>query len=114
MTFTIGGHMTRDDVVALLARRMEAADRRDWASLRKLYADYARTESPLSGSVHGPDAIVTALEAFYVAFPDAVIATQPPIVDGNRAVVPGEVTGTNAGDFMGLPPSGRTMPSIAC
>jgi steroid delta-isomerase-like uncharacterized protein len=101
--------MTRDDVVAVLARRQEALDRRDWEAFRAVYAEDARLESPLAGTVLGPDAIVSATDAFFVAFPEAVIAAQPPIVDGDRAVVVAEVAGTHVGAIMGLPPSGRAF-----
>ena len=101
--------MTRDDVVAVLARRQEAVDRRDWAAFRAVYAEDATLESPLAGTVQGPDAIVSATDAFFVAFPEAVITAQPPIVDGDRAVVVAEVTGTHVGSIMGLPPSGRAF-----
>jgi steroid delta-isomerase-like uncharacterized protein len=101
--------MTRDDVVAVLERQQGAMDRRDWATFRTLYAEDARVESPLGGSMQGPDAIVNGTDAFFSAFPDAVILRQPVIVDGNRAVVMAEVTGTQLGAIMGLPPSGRAF-----
>ena len=72
-------------------------------------AEDAKLESPLAGTVQGPDAIVSATDAFFVAFPEAVITAQPPIVDGDRAVVVAEVTGTHVGSIMGLPPSGRAF-----
>ena len=101
--------MTRDDVVAVLEKRQAALDRRDWAAFRALYAEDARAESPLGGSVQGPDGIVTATDAFFVGFPEAVITPQPPIVDGDRAAVVAEVVGTHVGAIMGLPPSGRAF-----
>jgi steroid delta-isomerase-like uncharacterized protein len=105
--------MTRDDVVAVLAQRQEAVARRQWAAFRKLYADDARLESPLAGSVEGPDAIANATDLFFVAFPDAIIVSEPPIVDGDRAVVIAEVTGSHVGAIMGLPPSGRAFRLMA-
>jgi steroid delta-isomerase-like uncharacterized protein len=105
--------MTRNDVVAVLARRQEAVDQRDWAAFRAIYAADARLESPLAGTVQGPEAIATATDAFFVAFPEAIITAQPPIVDGDRAVVVAEVTGTHVGSIMGLPPSGRAFRLLA-
>jgi steroid delta-isomerase-like uncharacterized protein len=101
--------MTRKDVVAVLERQQGAMDRRDWATFRTFYAEDARVESPLGGSMQGPDAIVDGTNAFFSAFPDAVVLRQPLIVDGNRAVVVSEVTGTQLGAMMGLPPSGRAF-----
>jgi steroid delta-isomerase-like uncharacterized protein len=101
--------MTRDDVVAVLARRYDAIVRRDMDALRKLYAADARLHSPLAGDVVGPDAIVTATESFFLAFPDAGLVEEPAVVDGNRAVIVGDVAGTQLGAIMGLPPSGRAF-----
>ena len=101
--------MTRDDVVALLARREDAINRRDWATYRALHADDARLQSPLVGPGLGPDAFVHSMETFFTSFPDAVVVVQPPIVDGNRAMQVADVKGTHLGAFMGLPPSGRAF-----
>ena len=101
--------MTRDDVLAVLERRSDTLARRDWTAFRNVYADDARLHSPLAGSVQGRDAVVTATEAFLSAFPDAVVAEEPTLVDGDRAVILAEVTGTHVGAIMGLPPSGRAF-----
>ena len=101
--------MTRDDVLAVLERRNDALARRDWATFREVYADDARAHSPLTGSSQGPDAIVQAIQVFFVAFPDIVVVDEPAIVDGDRAVIIGEVSGTHHGGILGLPPSGRAF-----
>jgi predicted ester cyclase len=101
--------MTRGDVLGVLARKDDAVARRDWAAYREVYADSARVHSPLSGWVQGPDAIVQAIEGFFVAFPDAMVVNEPAIIDSDHAVVIGEVSGTHHGGFMGLPPSGRAF-----
>jgi steroid delta-isomerase-like uncharacterized protein len=101
--------MTREDVLALLALRQDALTRRDWTAFEALYADAARLESPLAGTVQGADAIVRATQGFIAAFPDAVVTDETPIIDGERAVTIGEVAGTHVGSIMGLPPSGRTF-----
>jgi|SoiMethySBSTD1v2_1073268.scaffolds.fasta_scaffold716252_2 steroid delta-isomerase-like uncharacterized protein len=101
--------MTRDDVLAVLARRSDTLARRDWAAFRKVYAEDARLHSPLAGSVQGRDAVVTATESFLTAFPDAVVTEEPALVDDGRAVILGDVTGTHIGGIMGLPPTGRAF-----
>ena len=101
--------MTRDDVLAVIAQRNEALARRDGGAMGALYAPGARLESPLAGSVAGREAVAGASEGFFAAFPDATITAEPPIVDGDRAMVVAEVTGSHSGTFMGLPPSGRAF-----
>jgi predicted ester cyclase len=101
--------MTRDDVLALLARRQDALAKRDMAAFGELYAESAELESPLAGSVRGREAIVRASWAFLTAFPDAVIVEDPPIVEQERAAVIAQVSGTDVGGIMGLSPSGRAF-----
>ena len=66
--------MTRDDVLAVLARRSDTLARRDWAAFRKVYAEDARLHSPLAGSVQGRDAVVTVLFADVVHSMDIAAA----------------------------------------
>ena len=101
--------MTREDVLAVLDRRRVAIERRDMTALGELYVRAARLDSPLAGSVQGPDAIVRSVGDFFAAFPDAVIVEDPAIVDGDRAAIVAEVTGTHVGAFMGLAPTGRAF-----
>jgi predicted ester cyclase len=46
---------------------------------------------------------------FYGAFPDLRHDVEEILVDGERAAVRFRLTGTNTGEFMGNPPSGRSM-----
>ncbi len=101
--------MTRGDALGLIAQRQEALARRDAEAMGPLYAPAAILESPLAGSVTGREAVIRATGGFFAAFPDATLTAEPPIVDGDRAVVVAEVTGSHSGTFMGLPPSGRAF-----
>ncbi len=103
--------MTRDEVLAVLARRQDAMalGHRDTTALGELYADDAGVESPLAGKVTGRDAIVRATEAFFSAFPGAVVTEEAPIIDGDRAAIVAEVTGTHVGELLGLAPTGRAF-----
>src|SRR5262245_6671702 len=99
--------MTRDDVLAVIARRREALDRRDMAAFGALYAESAAVESPLAGSATGRSAVVASVEAFFTAFPDAKIVEDAPIVEGGEVAIFAEVSGTDVGGILGHPPSGR-------
>jgi predicted ester cyclase len=48
-----------------------------------------------------------AFDAFLAAFPDATFAFEPPCIDGERAAVAVSISGTHAGGFAGLPPTGK-------
>ena len=101
--------MTREEVSALLARRRDAMARHDWTAFGELYAESATVESPLAGSVTGREAIMRASEAFFTAFPDAVITDDTPAIDGGRATIVSEVEGTHSGEILGLAPTGRAF-----
>jgi steroid delta-isomerase-like uncharacterized protein len=102
-------HMTREEVSALLVRRHDALLKHDWIAFGDLYSETARLDSPLAGSVSGRDAVIRASEAFFTAFPDAVITEDTPAIDGDRASIVAEVVGTHVGEILGLPPTGRAF-----
>ena len=99
--------MTRDDIMALLARRHDAIVRRDAAGLMANYAEDAVVESPVAGIVKGREANEQVYRAFWTAFPDRVDHIEEPIVDGDRAAQFVTITGTDLGGFMGLAPTGK-------
>ena len=101
--------MTRDEVVALLARREAGIAALDVAMLQSIYADAAALESPLAGSVVGRDAIGRVFDGFFQAFPDLTIIAEPPLIDGDRVAELSTISGTQNGDFMGLAPTGKAM-----
>jgi predicted ester cyclase len=101
--------MTRDDVLAVVARRRDAMDRRDMEALGEVYAETAELESPLAGSTRGRDAVVASVGAFFSAFANATLVYDEPIIEGDRVAIFAEVSGTDVGGIMGLPPSGRSF-----
>lgn len=99
--------MTRQDITALLARRADAWRRRDAAALA---ADHARdgiVVSPTGGVLEGREQIERIYRLWFTAFPDLVFDVTDTVVDGNTVVLLATITGTHAGDFLGLPASGR-------
>lgn len=98
--------MTRDEIVAMFARRQEAFDDLDAAALAADYADDVVIESPMSGT-HGKADAERNLRAFFDAFMDLKAVWEPPVIDGQHVAVIGMCEGTNMGGFMGVPPSSR-------
>ena len=101
--------MTRDDIMALLARRHDAIIRRDAAALMADYAEDAVVESPLAGVVKGREANEQVYRAWWSAFPDRVDHVEEAIVDGDRAAQFATLTQTDLGGFMGLAPTGKPV-----
>jgi steroid delta-isomerase-like uncharacterized protein len=99
--------MTRDDIMALFARRQDAMQRRDAEALMADYAEDAVVESPWAGTVNRRDANEQVWRAWWSAFPDQIIHEEDLIVDGDRAALVATAEGTDLGGFMGLPPTGK-------
>ena len=100
--------MTRDEIVALYARRQSAIDRRDAQALAALHAEDSVVESLMAGTVTGRGPIADVYEAWFKAFPDVVITREDDlIIEGDRVVLVTHLAGRDIGGFMGLPPTGR-------
>ena len=107
--------MTRDEILALLARRTEAWRRLDLAALVGDYADNAVVESPLAGgTTEGREQIKHVFETYFSAFPNLEMQQSDVLVDNQRAVVVATFVGTDSGGFMGMPATGRrvTIPVV--
>ena len=63
--------MTRDEIVDLFDRRLNAFNDHDVESIAEAYAEDAVVESPLGGTHQGRAAIAAVLGSFLSAFSDA-------------------------------------------
>jgi predicted ester cyclase len=61
----------------------------------------------MAGTVIGPAAIVQVWADLFNSFPDLVIASGQPLIDGDRVAELAVLSGTDTGGFMGLPPTGK-------
>lgn len=57
----------------------------------------------------GPEAFLQILKDFLAGFPDLHVTLHDVIEDGNTAAARGTWTGTHQGEFMGIPPTGRSV-----
>lgn len=97
------------DIQALLGQRTEAWKRRDPAALAAGYAEDAVVTSPMFPRAEGRAAIELSFASLFRVFPDWEMAFEEACVTGNRAMQPARVRGTQKGDFMGIPGSGRRV-----
>ncbi|HLG55671.1 MAG TPA: ester cyclase [Vicinamibacterales bacterium] len=102
--------MTREEITALFTQRQEAWTRRDIDALVDGHSEDSVLESPLAGGhATGREAILQVYQAFFHAFPDIVLTTDDLLIDGDRVVLIGRLTGTDLGGFMGMAPTGRSF-----
>ena len=101
--------MTRSEIVDLIERRAAAFNRRDVAALTAFHAIDGVVESVMAGTVEGRGAIGDLYRTWFTAFPDATIDPGDVVVEGDRAVQVGTITGTDTGGFMGVPATRKSF-----
>jgi steroid delta-isomerase-like uncharacterized protein len=89
------------------ARRDEAWQRHDSATLAADHTEDGEVDSPFFGKITGHSAIQMTYTEWFFSFPDAEYFTEHLLIDGNKAVQLIKMSGTQKGDFCGLPPTGK-------
>jgi steroid delta-isomerase-like uncharacterized protein len=100
--------MTREQMELIFERRRLAFEHRDVATLIKDYADDCVVESPAAGKHTGKKAIEEAMRAVFEAL-DARIHQQSVLIDGDSVAVISNMEGKDVGEFLGLPPTGKSF-----
>jgi steroid delta-isomerase-like uncharacterized protein len=65
--------------------------------------------TPLPIEATGPAALKEVFARLHGAFPDLSVQVEDLIAEGDKVVARNTVTGTHRGEFMGLPPTGRSV-----
>jgi steroid delta-isomerase-like uncharacterized protein len=69
----------------------------------------ALIRTPLPIAVAGARAMKEVFARLHRAYPDLHIAVEDLIAEGDKVVVRDSVTGTHSGEYMGIPPTGRSV-----
>lgn len=102
--------MTRSEIVAFFARRLETWNRLDAAALARDHTEDGVVESPFAGGTAvGREAIEKLYAAFFRAFSDLRTEQDDLLIDGNRVALSVRATGTDRGGLFGLAPTGRSI-----
>lgn len=101
--------MTRDETLALIARRTAAWQARDPAALAATHAPAGVVVSPIGGVLEGRDEIERVYRLWFNAFSDLVWQPAELLIDGDRIVQIARLTGTHTGDFFGMTATGRQV-----
>ncbi len=100
--------MTREAIAALFERRQEAYARQDAAVLAGDYTQDCVIESPSGGIHHGPAAAAQVLQAVFDGL-DVKLHQESLLIDGDSAAQVITLEGTDSGQFLGLPPTGKSF-----
>jgi steroid delta-isomerase-like uncharacterized protein len=104
--------MTRDAISAIFERRRAAWAAQDAAALARDYADDCVIESPSGGVHQGPAAAERVFREVFDAL-DAHVHEEELIIDGDSVAQVIEFSGTDGGQFLGLPPTGKSF-RVSC
>ena len=105
--------MTREEIATVFARRETAWRKRDAAALASDHAPNGVVVSPTGGVLEGRADIERIYRVWFTAFPDLVFSTEDLLIDDDRAALLGRVTGSHAGEFFGMAPTGRRI-EVSC
>jgi steroid delta-isomerase-like uncharacterized protein len=94
---------------ALIRRYREAHNSNDLAALDDLVAADLITHSQLPNVPPGREGGKMVHQGSLAAFPDGTTTTEDLIAEGDRVVERFTFAGTQQGDFMGIPPSGKRV-----
>jgi steroid delta-isomerase-like uncharacterized protein len=104
--------MTREEMTALFTRREAAWRAHDAVALAADHAPDAVVISPTGGVLEGRDEIQRIYQIWFTAFPDLRPDEYDFLIDGDRVALIMTVSGSHAGDFFGLPASGRRVQAV--
>jgi steroid delta-isomerase-like uncharacterized protein len=98
---------------ATLRRLQGALSSGDWALIAKtideVVAPDALIRTPLPIAATGAGRLKEVFGRLHRAFPDLQITAEDLIAEGDKVVARNTVTGTHQGEYMGLPPTGRSV-----
>jgi steroid delta-isomerase-like uncharacterized protein len=103
--------MSTEQNKALIRRLMEEVfNQGDTSLVDELFApDFVEHEELPPGIPHGIEAVKTLPTVFRNAFPDFQITIDDVIAEGEKVVARSTWSGTHRGEFMGIPPSGKSV-----
>jgi len=105
--------MTREEIAALFTRREAAWRARDAAALAADHALLGSVVSPTGGVLEGRPDIERIYRVWFTAFPDLIFSTEDLLIDGDRAALLARISGRHAGEFFGMPSTGRLI-ELSC
>jgi predicted ester cyclase len=78
-------------------------------TIDELFAADYRGWSPTDGEIHGPEGFRAIVERYRSAFPNAEMKPDTIISDGEWVATKWTAHGTNTGELMGMPPTGKDV-----
>ena len=106
--------MTRDEILALCQRQVDAWNAHDASAVAEFFAEDATLHDAGGETVSGRGAIETRAKMYMDAFPDLRLDAGPIDVDGNRFHLEWKALGTNSGSLAGMPATNKSVVVEGC
>jgi steroid delta-isomerase-like uncharacterized protein len=93
------------------ARRLveELFNSKNYEVIDELFAPDFVEHEEIPGIDSGREGVRQASQMFHAAFPDLQVIIQDILADGDKVVAREQWTGTNQGEFMGMPATGKQV-----
>lgn len=101
--------MSQQENIKIQQQFGEAVNSGNLSALRDIVAPDAVDHDPAPNQGPGPEGFITFFTMMRTAFPDLKIAVEHMVADEDNVSFAYRVTGTQNGEFMGLPPTGRPI-----
>jgi len=94
---------------ALVRRVIEEMGKQNWAAFMELHAPDFVCHAPGSPKPLTREELVQSFRELYVSFPDFSLTIEDIIAEGDKVVIRETCRGTNKGEFMGTPATGKEI-----
>jgi len=101
------------DHAATIRRMFEAINAHDADAFGAHIADDLVEHEEIPGIAPTKEGVVTMMRMYFEAFPDLEVKVEDVIASGNKIVNRVTYSGTNEGQFMGMPATGKRVDGIA-
>jgi steroid delta-isomerase-like uncharacterized protein len=99
-----------EEAAACVRRNIDAFNRHDREGVVDTYTENCElVDLALGQTEHGPEFLRRYADSLYHAFPDAQVAVERLVSEGNVVAVGMRFTGTHSGEFLGKPASGNRI-----
>ena len=92
---------------AVFQKMMSALNSKDLTTLESVVADDFVDHDAMPGMAADREGMINMMYMFLGAFPDLNITVNQWVAEGNLVVGAMTTSGTQTGEFMGMPPSGK-------
>jgi steroid delta-isomerase-like uncharacterized protein len=104
--------MAKDGKDLILRFIKEVFDNKNVDAIDEFIDAKAVDRTPWPGYGNDRAEVKRSLSDFFKAFPDLKTVIDDVIAEGNKVVIRSTMSGTNTGEFMGMPPTGKKVEGI--